>query len=300
MKTSHIILVAFVTAFASSVLGVFLYFATTHESTAAEPALVTNPIPGKLAELEASQRELASAIDALRSELRDSASSGSGRVSMNEVEQLVALALENRAVAAGETIGEADVSAPGKKKLNIAAHALELLRDDLTDQEKQALWAKAHESGQGDELLAWFEDRAKANPNDADAQTDLGSALLQKLFVVPEGPAKGELAMRADAAFDSALALDDQHWEARFSKAVSLSFWPPVFGKQREAINHFETLISQQAGQAPNPGFASTHLLLGNMYGQMGQTDKAIATWQAGAALYPNNADLQAQLAEHQ
>lgn len=242
-----------------------------------------------------------SSIELLNSRLEeDSRSSASEDAELAKVERLVALALEKLRAEGKLTATNPEGAAEEKPKLNIAAHALELLRDDLSDQERQALWAEAHNAGQGDELLAWFEQRAEANPTDADAQSELGSALLQMLFVMPEGPTKGQVAMRADGAFDMALAIDDQHWEARFSKAVSLSFWPPVFGKQQEAINNFETLVTQQTGQSTQPEFASTHLLLGNMYAQMGQTEQAMAAWQAGAALFPEDTELQAQITTYQ
>ena len=37
--------------------------------------------------------------------------------------------------------------------------------------------------------------------------------------------------------------------------------------------------------------------MLGNMYQQTGQMDKAVAAWQLGLQLFPNSADLAAQLA---
>lgn len=303
MKTSQIVLIAVVTSVVSAALTATIIQQVGHESAAAQPELSIDPTVERLQGLETSQLEMLSSIDILRSRFEDD-----GRTSATEdaelarVERLVATALEKlaadgklQALAQSTTLETAE-----KAKLNIAAHALELLRDDLSDADRQALWAEAHKAGQSKELLAWFEQRAEANPTDADAQSELGSALLQMLFVMPEGPAKGQLAMRADGAFDTALAIDDQHWEARYSKAVSLSFWPPVFGKQQEAINHFETLVSQQAGQTGQPGFASTHLLLGNMYAQMGQADEAMAAWQAGADLFPDDPGLQEQLSEHQ
>ena len=299
MKTSQIVLIAVLTSFAASALATTLMIRSSQEASAAEPELSVDPTEERIASLEKSRRELLETIDSLRSQLNSERVSADENSAESDLETLVAAAVAKLA-AEGKLGMTSSELAEEESKLNIAAHALELLRDDLTDEERQALWAAAHESGQAEELLAWFEARAKDNPTDADAQSDLGNALLQSLFVVPEGPLKGQLAMRADAAFDSALAIDDHHWEARFSKAVSLSFWPAVLGKQQEAINHFETLVSQQAGQAAHDGFASTHLLLGNMYEQVGQTEQAMAAWQAGAGLFPDDTGLAEQIAAHQ
>jgi len=303
MKTSQIILVGALAGFASAAITSTVIIQSDRPTAAAEPALTVDPHEERLASLETSQRELTATINFLRSQLENTRTPADENADLGEVERLVALALEKLAAAGKLTSAEAGANPEAIKaaELNIAAHALELLADDLTDAERQALWAKAHKAGQGGELLAWFEQRAEADQNNADAQADLGGALLQMLFVVPEGPAKGQLAVRADGAFDKALEIDDHHWEARYSKAVSLSFWPAAFGKQQEAINHFETLVTQQAeASSPEDSFASTHLLLGNMYTQIGQPEQAMAAWQSGIALFPENTGLLEQLEAHQ
>ena len=88
--------------------------------------------------------------------------------------------------------------------------------------------------------------------------------------------------------------------DARFSKAISLSFWPPVFGKQTEAINNFEILAAQQAQQPQEPKFAQTWLLLGNVYQQIGKSEQALAAWQKGLSIFPDNAQLLQQIANAQ
>ena len=78
---------------------------------------------------------------------------------------------------------------------------------------------------------------------------------------------------------------------------MSLSFWPPVFGKQTEAIKHFEILVAQQANQPTRAGYAETHVLLGNLYQQIGDKQKAISTWKTGLGLFPDNPELAQQIA---
>jgi cytochrome c-type biogenesis protein CcmH/NrfG len=113
---------------------------------------------------------------------------------------------------------------------------------------------------------------------------------------VPDGQERGLYATKADQAFDAALASDPQHWTARFSKAMSLSFWPPIFGKQGEAITQFETIVAQQesSGQA-KPEFAQSYLFLGNLYAQGGKADKAAEVWKKGLSLFPENESLKAK-----
>lgn len=168
---------------------------------------------------------------------------------------------------------------------------------DLSPLEKQELWQKIRESGRLQEVVDFLEARALANPNDPQLEVELGAAFLQQIQEVGNGPLAGVLATHADDAFNRALELDENHWNARYNKAVALSFWPPVLGKQPAAIAEFETLVAQQSQSTSQPGFAQTHLLLGNLYQQTGQYDKAVAAWQNGAQLFPNNEALAQQLA---
>ncbi len=176
----------------------------------------------------------------------------------------------------------------------------ELLDPSLTREEKMAKWKAINAAGALDEVVAMFEEFAKEHPGSAGAQVDLGGAYLQKVFKAGNGPEAGVWATKADKAFDAALGIDDHSWDARFSKAVSLSFWPPVFGKQTEAIKNFEVLAEQQAQQPSDPKYAQTWLLLGNLYQQLGKSDQALATWQKGLAAFPENASLLQQIANAQ
>jgi tetratricopeptide (TPR) repeat protein len=199
-------------------------------------------------------------------------------------------------VAAGQNGGGAAApagAAPSATPEEDFDDLLGLLTNKRTPQsERQSLWQRARAAGLLDRMVAAFEERARKQPANPDAQVDLGNALLQKLFVVEDGPAKGTLAMKADAAFDKALELDERHWDARFNKAVSLSFWPPVFGKQGEAIQQFETLLAQQGDSAVRPEFAQTYMFLGNLYEQQGKSDQAMATWRRGLTAFPDDAEL--------
>jgi tetratricopeptide (TPR) repeat protein len=160
-----------------------------------------------------------------------------------------------------------------------------------------ALWKQIIAEGLEEEVLAAFKAAAEASPNDPAVQYALAKAYLGMTQEAGNGPLAGKYATLADQALDQALEADPQHWESRFTKATALSFWPPVFGKQSAAIQEFETLVGQQTGMAQEPHFAQTHLLLGNMYQQTGQMEKAIAAWQLGLESFPGNAELTTQIA---
>ena len=179
---------------------------------------------------------------------------------------------------------------------DLMAQLLALEFDDVATAE---LWKRAIDEGLIDELVARFEERAAADPDNPDAQVELGGAYIQKIQEVANSPLAGVWANKADEAFDRALELDEDHWGARMSKAVSLSFWPPIFGKQAEAVNQFELLIEKQKQMPLDSSHESPYVLLGNLYWQRGDTEKAVAIWQEGIGYFPESTDLASALANN-
>ena len=149
-------------------------------------------------------------------------------------------------------------------------------------------WQRAFAAGKMDEVLKKFEAIAAASPKDAKAQMDLANAYLSFLQLSPN---KGPLAEKSDQALDKVLAIDDSHWEARFTKAISYSFYPEFTGKPKEAVAQFERLVAQQEGMAPQPQEAQTYLMLGNLL-ERRDPAKAKEIWAKGARRHPENAEL--------
>ncbi|HEB52641.1 MAG TPA: hypothetical protein ENI87_05250 [bacterium] len=100
---------------------------------------------------------------------------------------------------------------------------------------------------------------------------------------------------RADS--DHGLLLDDQHWGARFSKAMSYTFWPEFTGKRGEAIKQFETLVAQQETMPVEEHQAQTYLYLGNMLAER-DPERARSIWRKGLRRHPDNAELRARRAQ--
>jgi tetratricopeptide (TPR) repeat protein len=270
---------------------------TPRSQSQASPSAATDDaarVDKTLAQLEGKQAELQRGLDDLKALL------GSGPSSRNEVGDLdaaVARWMKEHSSGAAAPASDSMAAASTKTKEQRIASAIAQLSDpQISDVERRQLWSQFAKEGLIDDLLAAFENRAERDPNNVDAQVELGVAYLEKLFNSPTGPESGVWATKADKTFDAALALDPQRWDARFTKAVALSNWPAFLGKQSLAIQQFETLVEQQSHQPKEPHFAQTHLFLGNMYLQMGQKDKAMATWQSGLAQYPDNHELQAQI----
>jgi hypothetical protein len=193
-------------------------------------------------------------------------------------------------------------SAPSAKSSSGTAFLVSQLVDTLvspqsTYEAKQAAWKQLKESGKLDQAIAELEQRAANDPRTAEYPAALGQAYLQKCGIIKDVREQGILAMQADKVFDTALAIDPANWDARFTKAVALSYWPANLNKSDEVIQHFTTLIQQQESQPPQPQFAETYAWLGDQYQKAGDTDEARRIWQRGAALFPVNEKLKDKLA---
>lgn len=250
-------------------------------------------VDGELKQVQSGQAELVRKLDALESALA-SRPSGEGRVPIADIEAAVARALAAQG-ASGPATAAAAPAAPAKPKRS-AQQALADLEAASSWDDRTRLWKALREEGVFDEVFALYEKRANDNPGDANAQVEFGTACLQKLFTVNDGPEKGVWAMKADKAFDNALAIDDHNWAARFTKAVSLSNWPAFMGKQAQAAHQFEVLIEQQKSGPVAPEHAQTYFYLGNMYQSMGKSEQALATWRQGLEIFPGNTQLQGQI----
>jgi len=295
---SLVLLAVFLSVVTSATTAFLVTSRRTPESRAAGTGEDSGSLAASLGKLAREQEQLVHEV----AELREAASRpvADARVSLGDLDLAVARWMEEHGSARGGSDEPALAQESEPEPSNEAAvetALAKLLDPELDDVERQNLWRAYAAQGLTDALIAAYEKRAEREPNDPDRQVELGEAYLQKIFEVGNSPLAGVWATKADRAFDSALALDERHWGARMNKAVSLSFWPPVFGKQTEAIQHFETLVAQQAERESEPRFAQTHLLLGNMYQQLGDAQKAIGAWERGLERFPDDEDLAKQLA---
>jgi len=172
-----------------------------------------------------------------------------------------------------------------------------LVSPQASHQQKQDAWKYLGEAGKLDQAIAELERRMTNELSNAECPAALGQAYLQKCGTIQDVREQGILAMQADKLFDTALSLDPSNWEARFTKAVAMSYWPPMLNKGDEVIQHFQTLIQQQETQTSQPQFAETYAWLGDQYQKAGRADDARAVWQRGAALFPADGKLQTKLA---
>ena len=155
--------------------------------------------------------------------------------------------------------------------------------------QKQAAWKELQDTHQLDRAISDLERVANADSSGAQYSAALGEAYVQKLRALQDFREQSILAIKADQTFDQALKLDPSNWEARYWKALSLSYWPEALNKTGEVIDNLVTLVQQQESQSPQPQFAQTYLLLGEQYLKVGYTDDAREAWRRGASRFPGD-----------
>src|SRR5882672_8369133 len=101
-----------------------------------------------------------------------------------------------------------------------------LLSPESNFEQRQAAWKRLKEAGQLDLAIARLEQRAVNDPGKAENAAALGEAYLKKAGAIEDMRQKAILAMKADETLELALSLDPSNWEARYIKAVGMSYWP--------------------------------------------------------------------------
>jgi tetratricopeptide (TPR) repeat protein len=146
-------------------------------------------------------------------------------------------------------------------------------------------------------VVAELEKRGREETNNPAIPATLGQAyLLQASLATNSISEQGLLGLKADQAFDRALAQDAGNWEARYWKAVAMSHWPAALNKSQEVMQHFVKLVEQQEAEPPQPQFAETYAWLGKQYLKAGYPEYARQAWERGLVLFPNNEQLAANM----
>jgi tetratricopeptide (TPR) repeat protein len=271
-----------------------------------DPVAAAAPAPGsdlgpRLASVEARLDELSSRL-ADRA-LEHPAPPRADRAPVHDLDSKVDAAVERwmaehgAPASAGTAPGER-AAAADEAAARDADEMLALLESGTLSAEEQfELVEELRKLGRVEEAIAICERLAEESPNDPAAHVSLAQAYISKIQEVGAGPEAGVWAMKADRSYDRALALDERNWDARFGKATSLSFWPPIFGKQGEAVREFETLLEIQSAGPPQPSHAQTYLFLGNLYQQTGRGEDAVSVWKQGAELFTDDEELAEKVA---
>lgn len=164
--------------------------------------------------------------------------------------------------------------------------------------QKQKAWKQLKETGKLDEAIGGLEQQVASEPQRPELVSALGQAYYKKAGQTADVREQAILAMKADQTLEAALNLDPSNWDARFTKAVGMSYWPPELNKTTEMFEEFQRLIKQQESEPQRPEFTRTYERLGEEYQKAGYPQYALDVWKRGAALFPGDEDLRNKLAE--
>jgi len=138
----------------------------------------------------------------------------------------------------------------------------------------------------------------KADPSNPDLYAALASAHVAKLAAgVAAGPAAGPVYMQALGAYNKAIELQPDHWDARFSRAFTTSMAPEFVGLRPTSIKEFEDLVQRQESLPKQEEFSRTYMRLGTLYKDAGNTNKAREIWTKGLQRFPDDDQIKAALA---
>ncbi|HEV3028694.1 MAG TPA: hypothetical protein VG457_14035 [Planctomycetota bacterium] len=172
----------------------------------------------------------------------------------------------------------------------------QILRQGMAPDAVQKLFDDARAGRSADALVRTLEALVEENPLDPAAHCLLARGCIEALITEPDFLKKGDWARRADAEFLEALRLDPASWEANYSRASALIWWPEPLGKTPEAIRGFERALELQAGSAAQPRYADTYAQLASLYTKVAMPDKAVALLAEGLRIFPGNEELKKQL----
>lgn len=176
--------------------------------------------------------------------------------------------------------------------------ALGVLEDgsEATPEQQARFWELARTTGALTDLMASLESRVSEDPADTDVRMDLADAYVAKLLTVPSGPERGVWGVKAEAQWQQVIDRDPEHWDAQFSQAENLSYYPAFLNRTDEALAGMERARTIQEELPSEPRHAKTYVLLSRLYVNKGQPDKARAALQQGLQRHPGNSTLQAAL----
>jgi tetratricopeptide (TPR) repeat protein len=165
--------------------------------------------------------------------------------------------------------------------------------------ESRSLFARlSRDHGAIGAVIARLEAEIENNPQSADLYAALATAYSAKTaYDTPPGPEQGVVWLKAEAAFDEAIRLDPEHWEARWGKAFGDSMAPEFVGLRPRAIHEFEDLMAIQERKPLAPEHVEVYVRLGTLYKDAGNPKKAREIWKRGLERFPDESRLTEALA---
>ena len=153
------------------------------------------------------------------------------------------------------------------------------------------------ETKQYDRAIAFFEDLVTKHPDAGNAHLNFGFAYVDK---IPDAGAITRVILANNALNQFTRALEiERSWIGLYTRGNSYLFWPKIFGRTSLGVADLEEALRIQKAGSRRHYHVRVYIALGDAYWMMDDFDKAKATWEAGLALFPDNATLKSRLGTH-
>ena len=141
-----------------------------------------------------------------------------------------------------------------------------------------------------------FRERIARRDDDVSALVGLARTLGQCRMAGAELMRIGELSAESIELLQRALAVDPQHWLARYVLALNYYRAPAFMGRGQAAARELDLLLAQQGSRTDVAEFARTFEYRGLLWSRAGERDSALVVWRRGLELFPADTALRARV----
>ena len=149
-------------------------------------------------------------------------------------------------------------------------------------------------AGAYDRALDFFAKLVADHPGSAFAWLNYGYVYVDKM---PSAGAITQVILANDALQQFSRSIElKASWLALYTRGNSYLYWPKVFGRGPLAVADLERAVAISKSEPKRAYQAHAYAALGEAYWRTDQPDRARATWEEGARLFPQDPVLKALL----
>ena len=149
-------------------------------------------------------------------------------------------------------------------------------------------------AGAYDRALEFFAKLVADHPGSAFAWLNYGYVYVDKM---PSAGAITQVILANDALQQFTRSIDlKASWIALYTRGNSYLYWPKIFGRGPLAVADLERAVAISKSEPKRAYQAHAYAALGEAYWRTDQPERARATWEEGARLFPQDAVLKALL----
>ena len=149
-------------------------------------------------------------------------------------------------------------------------------------------------AGAYDRALDFFAKLVADHPGSAFAWLNYGYVYVDKM---PSAGAITQVILANDALRQFTRSIElKASWIALYTRGNSYLYWPKIFGRGPLAVADLERAVAISKSEPRHGNHVHAYAALGDAYWRTDQPEKARATWEEGARLFPQDAGLKARL----